>query len=88
MIFFTADLHFGHKNIIRYCDRPFKDVAQMNSTLIKNYNEVVRPDDTCYILGDLAMGINSLELTKYIRRMNGRKILILGNHDKLHPNEY
>lgn len=52
-IFFTADLHFWHENIIQYCQRPFASADEMNSALISNWNARVTPDDTVYILGDV-----------------------------------
>ena len=51
-IFYTADLHLGHANIIKYCNRPFKDVDQMNETLIRNWNSRVKPEDTVIHNGD------------------------------------
>ena len=53
-IWFTADFHLGHENIIKYCDRPFKNAAEMDKKIIANFNKVVAADDTVYILGDLA----------------------------------
>ena len=82
MIFFTADLHFGHKNIIKYCARPFRTVGEMDSTLIVNWNTKVNADDTIYILGDMFFNSRS-EPEKFLERLNGKKHLILGNHDKV-----
>lgn len=76
-IFFTSDTHFGHFNIIKYCNRPFKTLEEMNETLIQNWNNVVKPKDTIYHLGDFSFG-NSIFFTK---RLNGIKILVEGNHD-------
>src|SRR6056297_469802 len=53
---FTADLHFGHRNIIDYCDRPFADVEEMNRTLVGNWNATVDGDDVVWVVGDFAMG--------------------------------
>ncbi len=78
--FFTSDTHFGHANIIRFCDRPFKDVEQMNEIMIKNWNNVVRQDDTIFHLGDFCLG-GAAEWTKVLDRLNGKIHLILGNHD-------
>lgn len=61
--FFTSDTHFNHANIIRLCDRPFKNIEQMNETLIANWNQVIRPDDTIFHLGDFCLG-GSAEWTK------------------------
>ncbi|WP_258934193.1 hypothetical protein [Nesterenkonia pannonica] len=49
--FFTSDHHFGHANIIRYCDRPFADVAEMDEAMIDRWNETVSPDDEVWVLG-------------------------------------
>lgn len=81
-IFFTSDLHLGHANVIRFQNRPFADVEEMNKTLICNYNSVVQKEDTVYILGDLAYRISADEANTLISRLNGRKYLILGNHDR------
>ena len=55
-VFFTSDTHFNHTNIIRFCNRPFKDVAHMNETIIANWNSVVGPDDIIFHLGDFCLG--------------------------------
>jgi calcineurin-like phosphoesterase family protein len=78
MFFFTADTHLGHDNIIRYCNRPFASVDEMDETIIKNWNSVVSKTDTVYHLGDFSFK-NPLI---YLRRLNGNIILIEGNHDK------
>lgn len=79
-IWFTADTHLGHANIIRYCARPFASTAEMDSVLIANWNAVVAPDDEVWHLGDFAhRGARSPD--DYLRRLNGRKHLIHGNHD-------
>lgn len=77
--FFTADTHFGHSNIIKYCKRPYSCAQEMNEMLIKNWNDVVTPSDTVYHLGDFAFDNNP---EKYLCRLNGQKFLIKGNHDK------
>lgn len=78
--YFTSDWHIGHKNILDLCDRPFRNLNHMHEALIKNYNACVREQDTCYFLGDMGMG-KSPAIEKAIPRLNGTKILILGNHD-------
>ena len=75
--FFTSDTHFGHKNIIEYCKRPFKDVDEMNEKLIENWNSVVQPTDVVYHLGDFAFR----GFFRYKNRLNGTIHLIKGNHD-------
>lgn len=82
MIFFTSDLHFGHDNILRFCNRPFRNIEEMNCTLMRNYNAIVKPEDTVYILGDLANKISLEKANEIIARLNGHKHLIRGNHDK------
>ena len=79
-IWFTSDLHFWHKNILKYCDRPFSNVKEMNNKIIRNYNSKVGDNDTVYILGDIAMGKREASIP-LVKRLNGNKILILGNHD-------
>ena len=80
MDFFTSDLHWGHKNIIKFCNRPFKNVHDMNRSLVKNWNSVVTNNDTVYVIGDVFV-CNPSTAAKYIKKLNGRKILIKGNHD-------
>lgn len=80
MIFFTSDTHFNHSNILKYCSRPWKTVEEMNEGLIKNWNEVVGHDDTVYHLGDFAMG-NRKTIPEILSMLNGRIVLIRGNHD-------
>lgn len=81
-IWFTSDLHLGHANIIKYANRPFKNVEHMNSTLIGNWNSVVKPTDTIYILGDVFF-CSADSAVSMMSSLNGHKILILGNHDNL-----
>lgn len=78
--FFTSDTHFNHANIIRFCNRPFKDVEQMNDVMIANWNSVISKDDTVFHLGDFCLG-GAAEWTKILDRLNGKIYLIMGNHD-------
>ena len=78
--FFTSDTHFNHANIIRFCNRPFKDAEQMNEVMIANWNRVIGTDDTVFHLGDFCLG-GAVEWTKILDRLNGKIYLILGNHD-------
>lgn len=80
MIYFIADTHFNHENIIKYCNRPFKSTEEMNDYIIKKWNSVVKNEDTVYHLGDVGFGPID-ELKKLISNLNGTKILIMGNHD-------
>ena len=82
MIYFTADQHFGHANIIRLCSRPFADVREMDETLMENWNRRVTNRDTIYIVGDLFFR-NEVPAEEYLKRLKGKKHLILGNHDSM-----
>ena len=83
MIYFTSDPHFGHSNIIRYVNRPFRSVEEMDEILINNFNNVVDKNDTLYILGDFTMGGSYTKCMKYRKQLNCKHIhLIYGNHDK------
>jgi len=81
MIYFTADHHFGHANIIKHSSRPFSSVEEMDAALLANWNGVVRPQDTVYIMGDLFFR-NTISAEDYLRKLNGKKHLIVGNHDR------
>ena len=84
-VWFVSDTHFDHENIIKYCNRPFKSVDEMNNTIWQNWNRVVAPGDIVYHLGDFALGPSR----NYVQRvnnllgvLNGRIYLIKGNHDR------
>lgn len=79
--YYTSDLHLGHANIIRFCDRPFAGVPAMNSRLVELWNETVTDDDTVWVLGDVALGPLDESLA-HIGRLAGRKLLVPGNHDR------
>lgn len=76
-VWFTADTHFGHQRIIRYCGRPFESISEMDEHLIQAWNARVEPKDTVYHLGDFALASPA----RYIHRLNGRIMLVRGNHD-------
>lgn len=79
-LFFTSDTHFGHKHILDFCHRPYKDVEEHDQALIDNWNSVVGPDDLVCHLGDFGFG--GYPFWKQIRdQLNGHIILIIGNHD-------
>jgi len=78
---YTSDHHFGHFNIIEYCNRPYANVQDMNDDLVARFNSVVKPDDSVMILGDLCMG-KVTESLEYVKLLNGHKTLLVGNHDK------
>ena len=79
MIWFTADTHLGHHNIIGYCNRPFKTTEEMDNTITERWNKVVKPEDTVIVLGDVAFKNTTL---MKIKALNGIKWLIRGNHDR------
>ena len=81
MILFTSDLHLGHKNILKLCNRPFSSIEEMDAVLIENWNRKVHKNDQVYILGDL-MYRNEKLPEEYLRQLNGKKHLITGNHDR------
>jgi calcineurin-like phosphoesterase family protein len=85
-IYFTADPHFGHQNIIRYCDRPFASAQEMDRVILERVNSVVQPTDTLYVLGDFCLGVSDrLQAAEHYRRRIACKQvhLIWGNHDPL-----
>ena len=76
-IWVVSDTHFGHSNIIKYCDRPFPDAAFMDEYIIEQWNSMIKPQDKVYHLGDVYFAQGHTALPK----LNGKKRLILGNHD-------
>lgn len=98
-LWFTSDQHFGHRNVITYCNRPFgrfynrwlkrvtdDAVREMNETIIQNWNAVVKDEDTGIFLGDIALGKNWVR--EIVPRLKGNIHLIAGNHDWCHPAAY
>lgn len=79
MIYFTADTHFGHANIVKMCQRPYPDVDAMNEAMIAAWNERVQGNDTVYIIGD--MFFRCADPESILKRLKGKKRLIVGNHD-------
>lgn len=79
-VWFTSDTHFGHENIIRYCNRPFRNAEEMNAELIRRWRETVPEDGIVFHLGDFAHG-NARLWNDILSALTGRKYLILGNHD-------
>lgn len=80
MNLYISDVHFGHKSVIDFDDRPFADVDEMDDALIHNWNEKVQKNDDVYIIGDFAFR-NEKPEEWYLRQLKGRKHLIVGNHD-------
>lgn len=79
-VFFIADTHFGDSNIIIYENRPFSSVDDMNSILVKNWNDTVSENDTVFFLGDLSF-CNKEKTAEICHSLNGEKFLVMGNHD-------
>jgi len=83
-LWFTSDLHFGHRNIIGFCDRPFNTVHEMNEAIIAQWNSQVEPNDVVHVLGDVCMG-HLDDSVPLLARLNGFKMLTPGNHDPVWP---
>lgn len=86
-VWFTADTHFNHANIIKYCKRPFSSSQEMDEALIANWNSRVQKNDTVYFLGDFCFAKGSQAdkmniVKRYLNRLNGKLHIIVGNHDK------
>ena len=79
MFFFTADTHFGHRNVLKLCNRPFENVEEMDETLIENWNSRITGRDTICIVGDMFFACDNPETI--LKRLHGKKRLIVGNHD-------
>jgi calcineurin-like phosphoesterase family protein len=83
--FITSDLHWGHRNIMSFCPvsraRFRNDLDYMNEAMIREWNDLIEPEDLVYILGDVAF-LPAQKAVEYMRRLNGRKILVQGNHDR------
>ena len=79
-VMFTSDTHFGHAGIIDYCSRPFTGPNHMDESMIRRWNEVVRPEQIVFHVGDFAL-VRTRDIRTYLDRLNGRVILIRGNHD-------
>lgn len=80
-IWVISDTHFNHRNIIEYCDRPFKTATEMDFAMVELWNQVVKPQDKVYHLGDVYLGASKGYIENILSRLNGHKRLILGNHD-------
>lgn len=87
MIYFISDEHFQHENILKLCNRPFKDVDDMNDSMIRRHNSTVKPNDLVYHIGDFCFG-NSNIVKEILPKLNGTHILIQGNHDKCSTSAY
>jgi len=92
-IYFVSDTHFNHTNIIKYCNRPFSNVADMDEALIDNWNSRIKPNDIVYHLGDFMFGKDNSkfdhEIAEFIfKNLNGIKYLIKGNHESFTLRNY
>lgn len=85
MNYYLSDLHFGHENIIKLCNRPFSNVDEMNNYMLDKINEICKKEDTLYILGDVAS--SSGYLVPLLKQINCQLVLIVGNHD-IHQLKY
>jgi calcineurin-like phosphoesterase family protein len=85
--YWTGDQHYGHDEIIFHCRRPFRNNQIMTREIVKRYNSIVKEDDTVYHLGDFAFAgpDRSSYIEGLLRRLNGKHILILGNHERIDP---
>lgn len=90
-VFLYSDPHFGHQGVCRFLRedgtklRPWDTAEEMDEELVRRYNETVKPNDKCYFLGDVVINRKAL---KTLHRLNGDKVLIRGNHDIFHDDEY
>jgi calcineurin-like phosphoesterase family protein/2'-5' RNA ligase len=80
-IYFFSDTHFDHRNIIRYCRRPFHSTREMNHELLTNWNDVIGENDTIYFLGDMSYGRRRHPIDYWLGKLNGNVNYIRGNHD-------
>jgi len=78
---FYSDPHYNHKNILKYCPRPFADMDEMREGMIARYNEIVRPNQCTLWMGDCFFGGLKDDAAAIMARLNGHKMLIRGNHD-------
>lgn len=80
-LWICADLHFSHRNIIAYENRPFASVDEMDKALIRNWNSVVGKEDKVFVLGDVSFA-SKPKTVELVGQLNGYKVLIMGNHDR------
>ena len=81
----TSDTHFGHKNIIKYSNRPFNDVEEMDNFMVDSWNEKVGPKDIIFHLGDFAF-FGADKVVEILKRLNGTIYFLYGNHDRVMRN--
>ena len=83
MNYYISDLHFGHNNVIKFDNRPFNNIQEMESTIVENWNKTVKDNDVVYVLGDLFW--KTYDADRILPILNGQIILIKGNHDSIEP---
>lgn len=82
---FTSDLHFGHENCLKYDNAPYAGIEEHDEDIIAKWNATVAPEDIVFLLGDICISQSKEKIRSYVERLkNGRKILVLGNHDRRH----
>ena len=79
---FTSDPHFGHDNVLDFCNRPFEDMEDMMEVMRKKHNALVKPEDTVIYVGDIFFHTDKPVAKAYMDSLNGKKILVRGNHDR------
>lgn len=79
---FTSDPHFGHDNVLDFCNRPFEDMEDMLDVMRKNHNALVKPEDTVIYVGDIFFYMDKPVAKAYMDSLNGKKVLVRGNHDR------
>lgn len=79
---FTSDPHFGHDNVINFCKRPFKDMNEMMNKIREKWNAKVSPEDQVIFVGDVFFYLDKSEAKAYLDSLNGKKMLVRGNHDR------
>jgi len=88
MKYFTADTHYYHYGICESTGRPFSNETEMADTIIRNYNQVVKPEDEVFFAGDFALCNDSNKVRDIVSQLKGKKYLILGNHDQMNSFVY
>lgn len=82
MDYIISDLHINHYNIIKFCNRKFNNIKEHDDTIINNWNTVVNTNDRVFLLGDIIFTHKQDEVLSFLLSLNGRLIILLGNHDK------
>ena len=85
--FYISDWHYGHSNILAFDNRPFLSVEEMNEALVQRWNDVVKPGDIVYVLGDM-FWCKARDAIPVLQKLNGEKFLIKGNHDRMHGTKF